>query len=476
MKFKRIITAAILALSFSTAPIVSMPDKQISTAYAADIKYIEDYLTEDGFFCEMYGTYDLEWGENDEIVGYIPTNIKYSYAKIKGYRGTEAIITIPAKVKGVPVKNVNLSQCDTIVYVDFDSDSTLSSLDDNAFSDCKNLQSIELPQSLKIIGQEAFANCSKLSAIDIPDSVVSIGSYAFSGCSSIKTITLPPKLTTLEDGTLSGCSTLLSVTFNNKLTSIGVNTFADCGNLLSVDIPDSVLTIGENAFEDCSALNSVKLPKNLSAIKDYLFWGCTHLVSIDIPENVISIGRNAFDSCESLREIQLPENLNSLGNYVFTECGSLTSVVIPNNITTIPEWAFAHCTSLKSVIIPDSVTTIKALAFYGTGLDSVEIPSSVKSIEREAFNYVSTIYGHKGTEAETYAHNYGIDFVDLDAPVTGDCNEDGEFSVADVILLQKWILADKDTTLKNWKVADICEDNVLDVFDLIGMKQLLIKK
>ena len=290
MKFKRIITAAILALSFSTAPIVSMPDKQISTAYAAE--YIDDLITDDGFECELYGSFVLV---KNEKTGKYEETIKYSYVDISSYSGTDAIITIPEKINDLPVKNINLSKCNTIVSVDFDSNSTISSISDNAFSDCQNLQSIELPQSLKIIGQRAFANCSKLSAIDIPDSVVSIGSYAFKSCSSIKTITLPPKLTTLEDGTLSGCSTLLSVTFNNKLTSIGVNTFADCGNLLSVDIPDSVLTIGENAFQDCTALSSVKLPKNLSAIKDYLFWGCTHLVSIDIPENVISIGRNISD-------------------------------------------------------------------------------------------------------------------------------------------------------------------------------------
>ncbi|MDE6666581.1 MAG: cellulase family glycosylhydrolase [Ruminococcus sp.] len=58
-------------------------------------------------------------------------------------------------------------------------------------------------------------------------------------------------------------------------------------------------------------------------------------------------------------------------------------------------------------------------------------------------------------------------------PVQGDVNKDGEFNVADVVLLQKWILAAPDTTLADWKAADLCEDNRLDVFDLCMMKQIL---
>lgn len=61
-------------------------------------------------------------------------------------------------------------------------------------------------------------------------------------------------------------------------------------------------------------------------------------------------------------------------------------------------------------------------------------------------------------------------------PVQGDVNNDGEFNIADVVLLQKWILAEPDTTLADWKKADLCEDDRLDVFDLCMMKNLLLKR
>ena len=57
---------------------------------------------------------------------------------------------------------------------------------------------------------------------------------------------------------------------------------------------------------------------------------------------------------------------------------------------------------------------------------------------------------------------------------TGDVNDDGEFNVSDVVLLQKWLLAVPDAELKNWKAADFCNDNKLDVFDQCMMKSELI--
>ncbi len=58
----------------------------------------------------------------------------------------------------------------------------------------------------------------------------------------------------------------------------------------------------------------------------------------------------------------------------------------------------------------------------------------------------------------------------------GDVNADGDFTISDVVLLQKWLLAVPDTNLANWKAADFCKDNKLDVFDLCLMKRALIEQ
>ncbi len=57
--------------------------------------------------------------------------------------------------------------------------------------------------------------------------------------------------------------------------------------------------------------------------------------------------------------------------------------------------------------------------------------------------------------------------------VIGDVNADGNFSVADAVLLQKWLLAAPDTILADWKAGDLYEDEMLNVFDLCLMRRLL---
>lgn len=56
----------------------------------------------------------------------------------------------------------------------------------------------------------------------------------------------------------------------------------------------------------------------------------------------------------------------------------------------------------------------------------------------------------------------------------GDVNGDGEFNVADVVCLQRWLLADKRVVLNCWKNGDLCSDERIDVFDLCLMKRELV--
>ena len=62
-----------------------------------------------------------------------------------------------------------------------------------------------------------------------------------------------------------------------------------------------------------------------------------------------------------------------------------------------------------------------------------------------------------------------------DTAVKGDVNADGKFTIADVVLLQKWLINTPDTHLADWKNGDLCEDGKLNVFDLCMMKRELMK-
>ena len=54
-----------------------------------------------------------------------------------------------------------------------------------------------------------------------------------------------------------------------------------------------------------------------------------------------------------------------------------------------------------------------------------------------------------------------------------DANSDGKVGVADAVVLQKWLLGMPDAELAEWTASDIYEDNRLDAFDMVLMRQLI---
>ena len=142
-----------------------------------------------------------------------------------------------------------------------------------AFSSCKGLTSVKLPNSLTTIGDEAFISCSGLKSVTLPDSVTSLGDNAFYGCSGLTTVTLSNSITRISNRAFCSCSKLKSITIPNSVTSIGYDAFNACTALTSITIPSSVTSIGYEAFCACSALTSVKIPKH-TQIGDAAFKGC----------------------------------------------------------------------------------------------------------------------------------------------------------------------------------------------------------
>lgn len=96
-------------------------------------------------------------------------------------------IIVGSGLKEIPADLFGRSSALETVYI---KDGPIS-IEDMAFSDCKNLKSIRLPNTLKTIGYQAFFNCYSIEELIIPDSVELIYQQAFGNLSSLKNITLP---------------------------------------------------------------------------------------------------------------------------------------------------------------------------------------------------------------------------------------------------------------------------------------------
>ena len=147
------------------------------------------------------------------------------------------------------------------------------------------------------IEEYAFSNCSDLISVTIPDSVISIKKYAFYECISLK-----------------------SVIIGNSVTSIGESAFEYCDNLTSVIIGNSVTSIGDCAFYSCVSLKSVTFGNSVTSIGDYAFRCCKSLRSIEIPSSVTSIGGLAFTICTNLEFVKIGNKVYKKQTVVDGKC------------------------------------------------------------------------------------------------------------------------------------------------------------
>lgn len=321
----------------------------------------------------------------------------------------------------------------------------VTSIGSEAFSQCDEIVSLTLPETLKFIGEKAFAGISA-SRIIVPEGVVKIENGAFYGCSGV-TITLPSSLETINGNPFIGCSNyeplnvvLSPLNYNYEIRSDfliskdnKIISYLGC-NSDEIIIPDGINSIGAYAFAASSSIKKVLIPRSVQQIEDHAFSSCKKLESIEIEEGVQIIQNSVFENCCNLVAANIPSTIVQLGDDVFKGCTQLAlvtddtydltlvnytyskddhriikyegskyvdEVVLPKDTEIIGEFAFSWCDYIKSIIISEKVTTIENCAFQlCTSLTSVYIPESVTYISPTAFNHCNL---HPGDNNSIYA-------------------------------------------------------------------------
>ncbi|MBP0961192.1 MAG: leucine-rich repeat protein [Oscillospiraceae bacterium] len=413
-------------------------------------------------------------------------------------------VTIPAEVNGVPV----------------------TALRGGAFSECTNLKTIEIPDSVVSVGDDAFFGTQWLEDRKSEKGLVIVNGTLVNGQNAEGNVVIPDTVTSISALAFRGNEKMLTIQIPDTVTRIGENAFDSCSNLTSADVSENIDVIPAWMFSGCSSLTTVNIPEDVTAIETGAFCGCKSLENADIPETVGYIGGFAFDNTRWLENrasedpcvvvngilidageckgsVVIPDGVTVIGNRAFNINDDVKKITLPASSKLIDEEAFYSCKNLRTLDIPDSVEEIGNSAFLDcSNLRTVTIPESVKKLGNNAFNgcdslrnltvksrncvidsgmalpYGTVVYGYKGSTAEEYAVKNGLFFSALDNSETigqntpaGDVNKDEAVTNADFVACVLDIISGSPAEESG---SDINADGKLDVTDLLVLRNILI--
>lgn len=324
----------------------------------------------------LFGAAPLNGFVDLELFGIRASAVEVTDTTISGTIGTKLSWSIDKATKVLTIDNdgamVSFASDDAPWrnYKDyFDSvviNEGCTNISQNAFYECDNIVSVDLPDTIETIDDYAFYHCYNLSNEFNYDNITSIGRCSFYECNKITDIIFDCEQLEIGYGAFHSCDNLVSVSFNCNTLTINGSVFYNCDSLSDVSFECSKLYISSGAFYDCDALTSVSINCSVYSGYDYQY---------------NNIGSNAFSGCDNLESVIISAGVDSIGSEAFANCPKLEKVTIYNKNCEIAE---------------------TAISIY------------------------STIYGFTGSTAEKLANTYGYNFVSIDTPCehtySNDCD------------------------------------------------------
>ncbi|MCD8238256.1 MAG: leucine-rich repeat domain-containing protein [Clostridiales bacterium] len=428
---------------------------------------------------------EVDIGDGITDIGYAAFEDHYALTKV----------TFPLTLEGIG--GFAFSQCENLTSADL-TDTNVTTIDYYAFHST-GITSFYFPSTLTDIYEGAFQSCNSLTSADLSNTQIQyLYSEVFSSCEALESVILPDTLKMICECAFNYCESLKSIVIPDSVTEICGYAFEECTSLTLVDL-GSVKEIDEYAFINCTALESITIPATVTEMGG-AFKGCVSLVNITVepgneyfyiddsgalmykntygyemiifyPANitdttytigadVVRVARGAFAANTYLAAFEVEEGNEALtavdgvllsidedegrpdydGPYYTILCypagKTSTSYDIPAGVTEIDDYTFMDNTYLKEVTFSSEIfSTIGYGAFYGcTNLESIEFPEGLNDIGDEAFYGCSSL---KSITIPFYVFQVGV-------LAFGDCT-----SLTDVVFEEK-IIDDENVNYYNF--------------------------
>ena len=281
----------------------------------------------------------------------------------------------------------------------------------SSFTGCKDLVSLPVFKSLKIIRSEALKKCNQLEKFECGDQLSEIWSNGLES-SGIKQFITTSKSVRLSGEAFLNCARLSSFDFS-IISEISNNAFEGCVSLDVIDFSKSSITeLPWQTFYSCGDLSRVILPPNISEFSILAFEECSiHTIEFSNTGTTTLNLRNAFSEYDvELIEAIFSPNCKVNLDHTFCNCHNLSRVVLPqvpyelpntfsscSNLSIVENFkyctsivsGFANCTKLAHLEPAPSLSNIGDFSFYKCELlQSVtlsDIPSASLTIGKSAF-------------------------------------------------------------------------------------------
>lgn len=452
--------------------------------------------------------------------------------EVDGTIGSENLTSV--NLSNVRILKDAFKSCTGLTKVNL-PDSLLSI--DGAFSGCTNLATVTGGENVRYVGDSSFANCSKLKSFgsigknlnvldhraftgtgwynNQKDGVVYFQNFAYCYKGTM------PKNTqlTFKEGTKAIVGGFI---FGDlELTPHNVAYF-EPPVLTKVVIPKSCQYIGYYAFSGCESLKNITLNGGELVERDaFQNNGCE---TITLPSTMRVVDDDSFTG-KNLKTVNLNDGLQYIGEGAFFSMGKIKNMTVPASVTHIGEQAIGYYPPDPDnpfsypEVIPNFViygtsgtgaqtyadrngiqfnsiasgTTVKGTAkSYLSADDTVTIQlekSGVVAYETTVKGN-STDYSISGVANGTYTmrvskkshadREYTVKVSSADVtqnveifPI-GDVNSDGDISVVDATLVQKYIVGLEKLTDLQKKSAEVNGDGDISVVDATLIQKYIV--